>query len=131
MNTDTLFKPDEGVSGAINGAAYTVANSLGSGFLEKVYENALAIELRRGGHEVDQQKAMEVWYRSEVVGLYQADLLVDRTVVVELKALPALERIHRAQCLNCLRAMGLETGLVINFGRPRIEIQRVLAPTAH
>ncbi|HZZ94122.1 MAG TPA: GxxExxY protein [Usitatibacter sp.] len=111
---------------AIIGAAYKVANYLGAGFLEKVYENALAFELRRGGHIVEQQRAIEVWYESERVGLYQADMVVDDEVIVELKALPGLERIHRAQCLNYLRATRRRTGLVINFGRPRLEIQRVI-----
>ncbi|MEO7741488.1 MAG: GxxExxY protein [Usitatibacter sp.] len=116
------------ISSAVIGAAYAVANTLGSGFLEKVYENALAIELRYSGHRVVQQKQMEVRYRGEIVGIYQADLVVDNEVVVELKAVPSLESIHRAQCLNYLRATGLETGLVINFGRPRIDIQRVVSP---
>jgi GxxExxY protein len=92
-----------------------------------VYENALAFELRRSGHRVDQQRQMEVWYEDQMVGMYQADLFVDEEVVVELKAVPALERIHRAQCLNYLRATRARTGLVINFGRPRLEVQRVIS----
>ena len=129
MNTDTLLNQD--ISESVIGAAYVVANTLGSGFLEKVYENALAVELRHQGRRVEQQKQMQVWYKRELVGMYQADLVVDGAVVVELKSLPMLDRIHRAQCLNYLRATGLETGLVINFGRPRIEVQRVIAPAAH
>ena len=130
MNTDRLVGKTD-VTEAIIGAAYKVANDLGSGFLEKVYENALAGELRRSNHVVDQQKAMEVWYQGEMIGQYLADLVVDNEVIVELKALPGLERIHRAQCLNYLRATRKEIGLVINFGRPRIEVQRVvcLCPT--
>jgi len=83
--------------------------------------------LRRRRHTVDQQKEIEVWYKGEVVGFYMADLVVDDTVVVELKAVGALDRMHRAQCLNYLRATRKKTGLVINFGRPRLEVQRVLA----
>ena len=127
MNTDKGLKGDGAVTSAIIGAAYKVANSLGSGFLEKVYENALAIELRRDRHEVEQQKPIDVWYEGEVVGTYQADLVVDGAVVVELKAVSGLDSVHRAQCLNYLRATHIDMGLVINFGRPRLEVQRVLA----
>ena len=127
MNTDNLLKGRVDVTEAVIGAAYKVANELGTGFLEKVYENALAIELRQSGHLVEQQRQVEVWYKGEVVGLYQSDLIVDRCTVVELKAVPSLDRLHRAQCLNYLRATRIETGLVINFGRPRIEVQRVLS----
>ena len=127
MNTDIGLKGKTDITEAIIGAAYQVANVLGAGFLEKVYENALAIELRRRRHEVEQQRPMEVWYADQMVGLYQADLVVDRSVIVELKAVPCLDRVHRAQCMNYLRATRMETGLVINFGRPRVEIQRVVA----
>ena len=127
MNTDENLKGEKTVTEAVIGAAFDVANALGCGFLEKVYENALAVELRRRRHTVDQQKEIQVWYKGEVVGFYMADLVVDDTVVVELKAVGALDRMHRAQCLNYLRATRKETGLVINFGRPRLEIQRVLA----
>jgi len=127
MNTDISLQGRTDVTEAVIGAAYQVANVLGTGFLEKVYENALAVELRRSRHHVDQQRQIEVWYKDQIVGLYQADLIVDDSVIVELKALPSLDRIHRAQCLNYLRATGMRTGLVINFGRPRIEVQRVLS----
>jgi GxxExxY protein len=144
MNTDkstmTPDKPQEsvvhvmkvsdhaaGISEAVIGASFRVANVLGTGFLEKVYENALAIELRRRGRHVVQQKALEVRYEREIVGTYQADLVVDDTVVVELKAVTCLDRSHRAQCLNYLRATGMVTGLVINFGNPRVEVQRVVS----
>ncbi len=108
-------------------AAFVVSNSLGCGFLEKVYENALAIELRRRGHEVEQQKAIEVRYRGELVGLYQADLVVDGEIIVELKAVRTLEPVHRAQCVNYLRASGKLVGLLLNFGLPRVDVQRVVA----
>jgi len=127
MNTDEGLQGETSVTQEVIGAAYKVANYLGAGFLEKVYENALSFELRRAGHAVEQQKAIEVWYETEMVGLYQADLVVDQEVVVELKAVATLDRMHRAQCLNYLRATRKRTGLVINFGNPRIEIQRVLS----
>ena len=127
MNTDKGLLGNVQITEAIIGAAFRVADALGSGFLEKVYENALAMELRKEHHEVEQQRAIEVWYKGRTVGLYQADLIVDRAVVVELKAVASLDRSHRAQCLNYLRATRMETGLVINFGRPRIDVQRVTA----
>ena len=127
MSTDVGLKGSADVSRSVIGAAFRVANCLGVGFLEKVYENALAIELRLVGHDVEQQHAIDVRYRGEVVGIYQADLLVDGHLVVELKVADALSAIHKAQCLNYLRATGIGTGLVINFGRPHLEIRRILA----
>jgi len=127
MSTDIGLKGNTAITAAVIGAAYRVSNELGVGFLEKVCENALALELRRDSHVVEQQKQIEVWYKGEQVGMYQADLVVDGTVVVELKAVSGLERVHRAQCLNYLRATRLETGLVLNFGRPHVEVQRVAA----
>jgi GxxExxY protein len=106
--------------------AFKVSNTLGVGFLEKVYENALAVELRRSGLEVQQQYGMRVVYEGVVVGDYAADLLVEGSVVVELKAAGAIEAIHRAQCLNYLRAGNLQVGLVVNFGLPSLEVKRVV-----
>jgi GxxExxY protein len=126
MNTDGGVDHDTEVTRNVIGAAIHVSNVLGAGFLEKVYENALMIELRHRGREVDQQQAVSVRYREEIVGVFQADLIVDRRVVVELKAVRRLDPVHRAQCLNYLRATGIRTGLVLNFGTPRLEVQRVL-----
>jgi GxxExxY protein len=125
MNTDKALVGQTDVTEAIIGAAFSVSNTLGCGFLEKVYENALAIELRQRGYEVRQQAPMEVRYRQEIVGLYSADLIVNGRVVVELKAVQGLDHVHRAQCMNYLRASGIHTGLVINFGLPRLDILRV------
>jgi GxxExxY protein len=127
MNTETGLIGDTEVTEAVIGAAYIVSNDLGCGFLEKVYENALAIELRQAGHIVVQQKPVEVRYRGEIVGIYQADLVVDDAVIVELKAVRSLEATHRAQCMNYLRAAEMAIGLLINFGHPRLEVQRVLS----
>ena len=127
INTDEGLIGEKLLTEAVIGAAYEVSNQLGCGFLEKVYENALLIELRRRGHRVEQQKCIEVRYRGEVVGIYQADLIVDGQVVVELKASRGLEATHRAQCMNYLRAANLATGLVIDFGNPRIDVQRIQA----
>ncbi|MDO8684998.1 MAG: GxxExxY protein [Armatimonadota bacterium] len=108
------------------GRSYAVANTLGHGFLEKVYENALAVELRNAGCKVEQQKGIVVNYHGSVVGEYVADLLVDDCVIVELKTVKAINDIHLAQALNYLKATGLRICLLINFGNPKVEIKRVI-----
>src|SRR5690349_1247032 len=87
-------------SKVVIGAAHSVSNGLGCGFLEKVYENALALELRWAGLTVSQQRGIDVRYRTEIVGAYAADLVVNDALIIELKALPALLKVHHAQCLN-------------------------------
>ena len=108
------------------GCALTVANTLGCGFLEKVYENALAHELRQAGLTVDQQASVTVRYQGIVVGQHIADLLIERAVVVELKAVRGRDNVHRAQCMNYLKVSNLHLCLLLNFGRPRLEIQRLV-----
>ena len=109
----------------IIGCAYAVSNSLGAGFLKKVYENALAHELRKHGLRVEQQHAMNVYYDG-IVGQYVADLLVESAVLIEVKAIRALDDVHLAQCLNYLRATRLNLCLLINFGNPKVEIKRAV-----
>ena len=104
-------------------AFYTVYHTLGYGFLEKVYENSLAIELRKMGLAVVQQAEIKVYYAGVVVGEYYADLLVADAVIVELKAARALLAEHEAQLLNYLKATPYEVGLLLNFG-PKPEIRR-------
>ena len=125
MNTDKA-SPLHELSERIIGCAFTVSNTLGAGFLEKVYENALAHELRRGGLTVFQQHTVAVHYDGVVVGTYAADLLVEDTIVVELKAVKALDAIYSAQCLNYLKATNLRLCLLLNFGTPRMEIKRLV-----
>jgi len=110
----------------IIGCAYAVANGSGAGFLEKVYENALCAELRRAGLQVVQQFPIAVRWRGEVVGEYCADLFVEGALIVELKAVKAVDEVHPAQCLNYLKATGLRVCLLLNFGRPQVEIKRVI-----
>jgi GxxExxY protein len=110
----------------IIGCAYTVSNTLGSGFLEKVYENALAYELRKKDLQVEQQRAVSVYYEKAVVGEYLADLLVEGSVLVELKAIKNIEDVHTAQCINYLKATGLTICLLINFGIPKVQIKRII-----
>ena len=104
-------------------AFYTVYNTLGYGFLEKVYENALAIELRALGLKVEQQARIAVYYAGQVVGEYYADLLINDTVILELKATRTIAPEHEAQLLNYLKATPYEVGLILNFG-PEPEIKR-------
>ena len=114
------------LSGQVIGCAFTVLNALGVGFLEKVYENALAHELRKAGLTVAQQHCFSVIYDGVTVGEYIVDLMVEQALLVELKAARALDDTHHAQCLNYLKASGLRLGLLLNFGRPRLDIKRVL-----
>jgi len=109
----------------IIGCAFTVSNTLGAGFLEKVYENALLHELQKAGLQVAQQHPIQVWYDGVVVGEYFADLLVQQSVVVEIKAVRTIDDAHWAQCINYLKATGLRLGLLLNFGKPRLEIKRI------
>ncbi len=106
------------------GCAFAVSNTLGCGFLEKVYENALAHELRKAGIKAEQD-GVKVYYDGVVVGEYVADLLVEECLLVELKAVKELDDIHMAQCLNYLKATKLRLCLLMNFAKPRLEVRRV------
>ena len=108
----------------IIGAAQKVHGALGRGFVEKVYENALLLELRQVGMEVEPQAVLQVRYGETIVGAFSADLVVEGHVVVELKAASALEPAHRAQCINYLKASGKPVGLLLNFGAARLEVRR-------
>jgi GxxExxY protein len=110
----------------ILGCAITVSNTLGAGFMEKVYENALAIELRNAGLKAEQQKPIAVSYRGMIVGDYAADILVDDAVILELKVAKAIDSIHEAQLLNYLKATGLHVGLILNFGTSKMGIKRMV-----
>ena len=110
----------------IIGAAFAVANNLGIGFLEKVYENALAFELRKNGLKAEQQSPIKIYYDNVIVGDYVADLVVEQSVLVELKAVKALDDIHFAQCMNYLKATGMKVCLLLNFGTSKIQIKRIV-----
>ncbi len=139
MNADEAVPND--LSERVIGCAMVVSHALGSGFLEKVYENALAHELRQSlplrkpapakagagaGLAVAQQRGIVVRYDGIIVGDYAVDLLVEESVIVELKATKAVADIHRAQCINYLRGTGLHLCLLLNFGNPRLAIQRIV-----
>jgi GxxExxY protein len=119
MDTDNLTE-------IIIGCAMKVSNKLGAGFLEKVYENALALELRKAGLVAEQQKQILVAYDGVIVGDYSADILVNGLVILELKAVKFIDEIHMAQLLNYLKATGLRVGLILNFGTPRLGIKRMV-----
>ena len=131
MNTDRVQTegpkyPEADLSERILGAAFKVHNTLGVGFLEKVYENALAHELRTEKIAVEQQKPIRVMYDGIVAGEYQADLVVDNRVLVECKAASNLDPVHDAQLLNYLRATGIRVGLLLNFGRAKLQYRRLV-----
>ena len=104
-------------------AFYTVYNSLGYGFLEKVYENALSIELVKYGFQVQKQKSISVYYDEQEVGIYYADLIVNDLDIIELKAASSIADEHYVQLLNYLKATNMEVGLLLNFGK-KPEIKR-------
>ena len=104
------------ITGKVIGAFFKVYNTLGYGFSEKVYENALAIELRKAGLELVKQQEIVVYYEGENVGDYRTDIVVNDAVIVELKAVRELADEHEAQLLNYLKATTIEVGLLLNFG---------------
>ena len=126
MIADDTVMDINNVTEKIIGCAYKVSNTLGAGFLEKVYENALVYELQRQGLSVQQQYSIKIYYDNNVVGDYVADLVVEGSVLVELKAARVLDDIHTAQCLNYLKATGIHICLLINFGSPKIVIKRII-----
>ena len=124
MNTDERRLTLDQITDNIIRLAYLVSNTLGCGFLEKVYENALAMELREHGCDVQQQARISVYYRGQIVGEYIADLLINNQVVVELKCVKSFDDIMYAQCMNYLKATGITVCLMLNFAKPRVEVKR-------
>ena len=108
----------------INGAIYEVNNELGPGFLEKVYENALLIELHARGLKAENQVPVKVEYKDQIIGDYFADIVVDDRVILELKVVESLQNVHTAQLLNYLKATHYKFGLLINFTYPKADIRR-------
>jgi GxxExxY protein len=108
----------------IIGCAFEVINELGAGFLESVYEKAFAIALQDKGLRVKCQHPIHVRFRQRIVGEFYADLFVDEKVIFELKVAKAIAPEHQAQTINYLKATGIEVGLLINFGNPKLEYKR-------
>lgn len=114
---------DDLLTEKIIGCAFKVHNALGPGFLEKIYENALRIELEKQGLKVKQQEPINVCYEGQIVGEYFADLWIDESVVIELKAAQSLAKQHEVQLVNYLTATGIDCGLLLNFG-PSVQVRR-------
>ena len=118
------------LSHEIIGACMKVHNTLGPGLLEKVYENALVIELRKKGYNVSQQKVFKVLYEGEEVGEYVPDLIVDDRVVIDMKAIAAIGDVERAKMIHYVRITEKALGLIINFANLKLEWVRILHPEA-
>ena len=116
----------ENLTEKIIGAAFVVSNTLGHGFLEIVYKNALIEELSAISLKAVKEQNFRVAYRGKHVGVYCADIVVENKVIVELKAVESLATAHTAQLLNYLKTSQLPIGLLLNFGKPRIEVKRVI-----
>jgi GxxExxY protein len=125
MDTDTHGLEND-LTEAVIGSAFEVANVLGAGFLEKVYERALIRELALRGMSVKAQASFPVCYKGRYVGEYVADLVVEEKLIVELKCVDRFANEHLAQCINYLKASALRMALLINFQRPKVEWRRVL-----
>ena len=120
----------EELTAKIRDAFYHVYNSMGPGFAEKVYENALALTLRKQGFEVRQRIHIKVYFEGEVVGTYEADVMVNDVVIIEAKTVSKLISEHEAQLFNYLHATEIEVGLLLNFG-PRPEYKRRVVSNAN
>jgi len=108
----------------VTGAAMKVHSTLGAGFLESVCQNALIWELRKGGLKSEAEKPISVQYDGQLVGAFTADVLVDDSIIVELKAVQTLTKAHEVQLVNYLVATGLDEGLLLNFGAERLEFRK-------
>jgi GxxExxY protein len=113
----------EDLTSKIIACAYKIHNTLGFGFLEAVYQNALLIELMKAGLQAEKEKKIKVYYQNQLVGDYMADIIVEDKVILELKSVKELHPAHSAQLINYLKATGIEIGLLINFGES-VEIKR-------
>jgi GxxExxY protein len=125
MNANSRLELDA-LSSKVIGCAFEVSNSLGCGFLEKVYENAMTVEFRSKQIGYSQQQSYLVRHKEEVVGEYIPDLVVEDAVVIEIKAQASLTSIHEAQCMNYLRASNIKICLLLNFGLPRVQVKRLV-----
>ncbi|HEV7522481.1 MAG TPA: GxxExxY protein [Candidatus Angelobacter sp.] len=110
----------------ILGIYYDVYNEIGHGFLESVYNNCMFLALNRAGMSVRREVPVPVYFRGQDVGQFKADLVVDNSVLIELKAVQNLDRAHEAQIMNYLRATELEVGLLLNFGSPKPQFRRIV-----
>jgi GxxExxY protein len=117
--------PHQELTKSIIGLYYDVYNELGYGFMEKVYHNAMLIELKKRGFEIDNQKKLNVLYKNEIVGEYIPDIIVNNKVILELKTVEYLLDIHENQLLNYLKATDCEVGILLNFGKDPQFIRKI------
>ena len=121
---EAAIYPEQDLTQKILEGAFAVHNTLGCGFLERVYSNALFFELRNMGLACEQEVVFKVRYKEVVVGDYCADLIVEKRVLVELKACAGLDSVHEAQILNYLKVSSIQVGLLMNFGKPKLQYRR-------
>lgn len=112
----------------ILGSCFEVMNELGVGFLESVYKNALVINLKEKGLDVAVEQQFSVYYRAQKIGIYRADIIVDKKVIIELKCCKELTSEHKSQLINYLKATGIPLGVLVNFGKRIIEYNRLYSP---
>jgi GxxExxY protein len=117
--------PHQDLTKAIIGIYYDVYNELGYGFLEKVYHNAMIIELKARGYEVENQKKLNVFYKKEIIGEYIPDIIINQSVIIELKCVEYMVESHECQLLNYLKATDCEVGLLLNFGKDPQFIRKI------
>ena len=117
--------PHQELTKTLIGIYYDVCNILGYGFLEKVYHNSMMIELNKRGFEVESQKKLSVYYKNEIVGEYVPDIIVNQSVIIELKCVEYMVEAHECQLLNYLKATDCEVGLLLNFGKDPQFIRKI------
>lgn len=127
MDTDRNVEVvEKELSYKIVGIAYKVRDELGYGFLEKVYENALAISLRESGLNAVQQAPLNVLFHGQIVGVFYPDILVEKRIILEIKSCERIIKEHKAQILNYLKTTGLKLGIILNFGKQGVEVERLV-----
>ncbi|NCC22057.1 MAG: GxxExxY protein [Alphaproteobacteria bacterium] len=126
MNTDYSEKEINELTFTVNGCAMAVLNQVGHGYNEKIYENALAIELASNGLEFDQQRHFSVTYKDISIGTFVPDFVVNSILIIEIKTIEKISTNEKGQVLNYLRASGLPIGLILNFKHAKLEWQRVI-----
>jgi GxxExxY protein len=124
MRNNSVKNPEYDLAGTVIGFAMKVHRTLGAGFLESVYHNAMLVELKKAGLAFETEKSLDVIYDGIVVGKFSADLLVNNELIVELKAVQALNSAHEVQTVNYLTATGIDLGLLLNFGAESLEFKK-------
>jgi GxxExxY protein len=131
MNNPRIAKKDvlyPELSYQIMRAVFEVHNQLGPGFTEDIYETALALEFKSNGIAFEQQKPTEIHYKGQFVGIYRMDMVIEQKIILELKAVAAINSIYKAQLRSYLCATSLQLGILINFGTERVQSDRILHP---